>query len=718
MSRNPRTVHYRACNLCEAICGIQITVEDGEIVSIRGDRDDPFSRGHICPKAVALQDIHNDPDRLRQPMRRTSGGNWEQIAWDAAFDETAARLLEVQSTHGRDAVAVYLGNPAVHNLGTMLYGPALYRTLRTKNQYSASSVDQLPHHVAATLMFGHQLMIPVPDIDRTQFVLILGANPAVSNGSLMTAPGMRRRLKDLRGRGGRLVVIDPRRTETAELADRHLFIRPGTDAPLLAALLHVLFEERLIAPGRLADFTNSIDTVRDLVTGFSPGEVASVTGIPADDIVRLAREFAAAPSAVCYGRLGVSTQEFGGLCQWLINLLNIVTGNLDRPGGAMFTTPAVDLLTRTGRGGIGRWRSRVRGLPSFGSELPVAVLAEEVLTDGPGRVRALLTVAGNPVLSTPNGAQLDRALDRLDFMVSIDFYLNETTRHADLILPPTDPLEHDHYDLAFHVLAVRNTARSSPPVFEPAADARHDWQILDELQRRLDRRPLSQRVRQRLTSRLGPRRLLDLGLRTGPHGSGLIPFRRGLTLATLDRSPHGLDLGPLEGRLPHRLLTPNKRIELAPEVLSADLRRLAQRMEEMHAARRETGDLLLIGRRHLRSNNSWMHNYARLMGGRARCTLLVNPADAARLALVDGGRAVVQSRVGRLTVPVEVSDEVMPGVVSLPHGWGHDRKGVRLATAQQHPGGSMNDLTDDGAVDELIGTAILSGVPVTVTPAD
>jgi anaerobic selenocysteine-containing dehydrogenase len=718
MASQSTTTHYRACNLCEAICGIQITVEDGAVVSIRGDKKDPFSRGHICPKAVALQDIHNDPDRLRQPMRRSRGGEWERVSWDAAFDETAERLRKVRSTHGRDAVAVYLGNPAVHNLGTMLFGPALYRTLRTKNQYSASSVDQLPHHFAASLMFGHQLMIPVPDIDRTQFMLILGANPAVSNGSIMTAPGMRRRLKELRERGGRLIVIDPRRTETAELADRHLFIRPGTDAMLLAALLHVLFEEGLDDPDRLADFTDSIDTLRDLVSDFPPNAVAPATGVPADEIVRLARDFAAAPSAVCYGRLGVSTQEFGGLCQWLVNALNIVTGNLDRPGGAMFTTPAVDLLTRTGRGAIGRWRSRVRGLQSFGSELPVPTLAEEILTDGPERVRGLLTVAGNPVLSTPNGVQLDEALAGLDFMVSIDFYVNETTRHAHLILPPTGPLEHDHYDLAFHVLAVRNTARYSPPLFEPAADTRHDWQILDELQRRLDRRPWSQRARQRLTSRFGPRRLLDLGLRTGPHGSGLNPFGGGLRLAKLERSPHGVDLGPLQRRLPRRLFTPDKRIEAAPEVLSADLSRLAQRLEQIHTSPGDDDTLLLIGRRHLRSNNSWMHNYARLMGGRARCTLLVNPQDADLLNLADGDEAVVQSRVGRVVVPVEISDEVMPGVVSLPHGWGHHREGVRLATAQQHPGASINDLTDDGAVDELVGTAVLSGVPVTVAPTN
>jgi anaerobic selenocysteine-containing dehydrogenase len=411
MTQNSRTIHYRACSLCDAICGIQITVQDGNIVSIRGDREDPFSKGHICPKAVALQDIHNDPDRLKQPVRRTPGGDWQRLSWDAAFDETAKRLHLVQSTHGRDAVSVYVGNPAVHNYGTMLFGPPLYRALRTKNQFSASSVDQLPHHVAASLMFGHQLLIPVPDIDRTQFMLVMGANPAVSNGSLMTAPGVRQRLKELRRRGGRLIVIDPRRTETADLADHHLFIRPGADALFLMAMLNVIFTEDLSRPGRLAEVTDSIDTIHDVVADVPPERVAAPTGIAPEEIRDLARQFAATSPAVCYGRLGVSTQEFGGLCQWLINVLNIVTGNLDQPGGAMFTTPAVDLLPKTGRGSYGRRKSRVRSLPSFGGELPVAALAEEILTEGTGRVRALVTIAGNPVLSTPNGVQLERGLE-------------------------------------------------------------------------------------------------------------------------------------------------------------------------------------------------------------------------------------------------------------------------------------------------------------------
>jgi anaerobic selenocysteine-containing dehydrogenase len=637
------TTHFRACNLCEAICGLAIEVSEGDIVSIRGDRDDSFSRGHICPKAVALQDIHNDPDRLRRPLRRTGDG-WQSVGWDEAFDEVANRIREVQAAHGRDAVAVYLGNPNVHNWGSLLYGPPLIRCLHTLNRYSATSVDQLPHHVAATFLFGHKLLLPVPDIDRTSHLLVLGANPVVSNGSMMTAPGFKRRLDKLRERSGRVIVVDPRRTETARIADRHHFIRPGTDAFLLMAVLHVILEEQLENPGRLEPMLDSLGAVREIVRDFSPEAVAPATGIEAGAVCAMAREFAAAPSAACYGRMGVSTQSFGGLCQWLVNLLNIVTGNLDRPGGSMFTRPAVDLVSNTGRGSLGRRRSRVRGLPAFGGELPVAALAEEILSPGQGQVRALMTVAGNPVLSTPNGGQLEHALESLDFMVAIDFYLNETTRHAHLILPPTSALEHDHYDLVFNLLAVRNVARYSPALFEAGPDARHDWQILEELLRRLDGDTLLERGKRWLNARLGPRRLLDLALRLGPWGSGFRPFCGGLDLGKLEAAPHGLDLGPLEPCLPERLQTSNGRIELAPELFVNDVQRLWRWMDQRPPA----DTFVLIGRRLLRSNNSWMHNCRRLMGGKERCTLLMHPDDAARLGLDHGQRVAVSSRTGRI----------------------------------------------------------------------
>src|SRR3989440_3661122 len=527
-SNGNSSVHYRNCNLSEAICGLGITGA-GDRLTIRGAKDDPFSRGFICPKAVALQDIHFDKDRLKQPVRRTATG-WQRISWDKAFDEVASNLKRIQAHHGRNAVATYLGNPTVHSYGAMLFAPGFIRSLHTRNRFSATSVDQLAHHVAAYLMFGHQLLVPIPDVDRTEFLLMLGANPAASNGSLMTAPGMSQRLKDIRARGGKVILIDPRRNETAALVDHHLFIRPGTDALFLLALLHVLFKEGLTNLGALASFTAGLATISDIVAEFSPERVAAITGIDAEQTCDLAREFAKAKSAVCYGRIGVSTQEFGGLCQWLINVLNIVTGNLDRPGGAMFTLPAFDPVSApeslAPRGSFARWHSRVRKLPEFSGELPVVTLAEEILTEGPGQIKALVTSAGNPVLSTPNGRELDRALAGLEFMASIDPYINETTRHAHIILPPSSSLEHEHYDVSFHLLAVRNTTKFSPALFQPDAQTRHDWEIFFELQTRMEHEglfgSLLGRVKSKLIKRFfGPERILDLGLRFGPYGARL-----------------------------------------------------------------------------------------------------------------------------------------------------------------------------------------------------
>jgi len=699
-------VHFRACNLCEAMCGLRIEVEGDRIRSIRGDPDDPFSKGFLCPKATALEDVHVDPDRQKLPLRRT-GDAWTRIGWDEAFDEVVRRIAEIQARHGPDSVAIYLGNPMVHSLGALTHALPLIRALRTRNRYSATSVDQLPHHLAATTMFGHMLLLPIPDIDRTQFFLVLGANPVASNGSLMTAPGMPLRLKALKARGGRLVVVDPRRTETAELADTHLFIRPGTDALLLAALVHTILEEKLERPGRLADFTDGLEQVRAAVAPFAPERVAAPTGVSAEQIRTLARDFARADSAVAYGRVGLSTQAYGGVAQWLIQVLNAISGNLDRPGGALLTLPAVNPLGLTPRGGYARNRTRVRKLPSFGGEFPVAALAEEILTDGPGRIRALVVLGGNPVLSTPNGGQLEKALGTLDFLVAVDPYLNETTRHAHVLLPPTTALEREHYDVVFHLLAVRNTSKWSTALFPPSAGAKHDWEIFQALTRRLRRggplRALADRF-------LTPRRLIDFGLRSGPYG---IRSRHRLSVSKLEANPHGIDLGPLEPSFPGRLMTPGKRIQLAPELLIHDLARVEA--ELLTSPRPRNGELLLVGRRDLRSNNSWMHNSQRLVKGPERCTLLMHPDDARARGLGDGQTVEVRSRVGRVPVRLELTDAVMPGVVSLPHGWGHGRAGVQLRIAAAHAGVSANDLTDDQAVDALLGTAAFSGTPVHVT---
>ena len=698
------------CNLCEAICGLVFTLEDGRVTGVRGNPDDPLSRGHICPKAVALQDVHEDPDRLRRPVRRVSTGSpgkdrWEEISWDQALDLVADNLAHSVREHGRDAMAVYLGNPNVHSLGSMTHGTAMVRSFRTRNKFSATSVDQLPHQVLAYLMYGHQLLLPVPDIDRSHYFLVLGGNPMASNGSLMTVPDFPGRLRELKARGGRMVVLDPRRTETAKVADEHHFVRPGTDAFVLLALLHTILDKGL---EQVPSYADRLDVVRRTVEPFTPERAAELSGVAADDIRRIARELAAAESAAVYGRIGLSVQEFGLVSQWAVQVLNLVTGNLDRPGGVMFTRPAIDAVGRgfIGRGHLGAWRSRVRGLPEFSGELPVSTLADEILTPGEGQVRALLTVAGNPVSSTPDGKRLAEALGGLDFMAAVDIYVNETTRYADVILPPTTSLERDHYDLVFHVLAVRNTARFTPALFDKPDGTMHDWEIYREITLRTARRlgakvPLKKRLMQQARMRTSPTRIIDLLLRTSSPR---------LSLRKLRAHPDGLDLGPLRPCLPDRLMTKDKRVNLAPQEVLDDLARL----EAAATAAVGADELLLIGRRHQRDCNSWMHNTDRLTKGKPRHQLLMHPDDLAARDLDDGDLVEVTSRVGKVQVEVAATDAMMPGVVSLPHGYGHRRDGVLLSRATNVPGVSINDLTDPQRVD-VTGNAAFNGTPVTVT---
>lgn len=697
------------CMLCEALCGLVVEHDGSTPSKIRGDPLDPASRGHVCPKGVALADLQRDPDRLRKPMRRV-GDRWEEIGLDAAFDLAATRLAEVQRHHGRDAVALYFGNPLAHSYSAILFYQQLAEALATRNRFSAASVDTLPRFLVSYELYGNQVQTPIPDLDRTDYFLVLGANPVVSNGSVMTAPGVEERLRALRRRGGRLVVLDPRRSETAEIADRHHFLRPGSDALFLAAVLNVLLREGLARPGRLLDLVEGYESLPGLFRGYTPERVAAATGVAADVTVQIARELATAPTSICYGRMGTSVQEFGTLATWLTDLVNLATGNLDRPGGFMFATPAVD-LPGTARllglaGSFDRFRSRVSGRPEFAGDLPAAVLAEEIETPGHGQVRALVVSAGNPVLSLPNGGRLDRALAGLDFMVSIDTYRNETSRHADLILPPSFGLEHDQYPMLYLGFAVRNVAHYSPAILERPQGLLDDWEIFLRLAERIGRakggvEAWKGRLRGLVGRAIGPRRALDLLLRTGPHR---------LSLAKLEKAPHGVDLGPLEPRL--AALMGRRKVRVAPPRFVADLARLERRLEA------PAEDLVLVGRRTLRSNNSWGHNVERLVSGLDRCILEMNPADAALRGLVNGRRVTVKSRVGEIIVPIALTDALMPGVVSLPHGFGHGRPGTALRVANAHPGASMNDVTDDSRVDELSANACFSGVPVEVTAVE
>ena len=720
MTQSTQTA-YRSCNLCEAICGLEIEHDGTKVISIKGDKQDPLSRGHICPKAIALQDIHGDPDRLRTPVRR-NGNEFEPISWKEAFDLVESKLTSIRKAHGDDAVALYLGNPTVHNSGAMVFQKFLKHSLNTRNRFAATSVDQLPHHLAASSMFGHGLLIPIPDIDNTDFMLMLGANPAASNGSLMTAPDVKNRMKSIVKRGGKIIVVDPRETESVKLSTKHHFIRPGSDVFLLAAMLKVMFEKKLTNMERLKEMTSNVSRLQQAVSDFTPAMASQKTGIDAAAIEELAIEFAGAKRAVVYGRMGVSTQPHGGLCHWLINAINLVTGNLDRVGGQMFAKPAVGLVGRSGTTGeFGRWKSRVRGLPEFEGEMPVAILAEEITTPGEGQIRALITNSGNPVLSTPNGRQLDQAISQLDFYVALDIYINETTRHADLILPSPSGLETDHYDFAFFALAVRNVAKFSPQTFKPAAGSRYDWEIIKELTIRL--MPTGKGVFGKLKNWFykraldwaTPDRLLNLGLRIGPYGM----FKGGLSLKKLKANPSGIDLGPLQPVLPGMLRTPDKKIDAAPKIYADRWNQIKKQLVNSSASAHvgEPNEFSLIGRRHLRSNNSWMHNSQRLTKGPDRCTLMMNNDDASRLNLQHEQQVSVTSGVGSVRVPLEVTDKMMPGVVSLPHGYGHHRPGIKLGVAQQNPGVSINDLTDDKIVDELTGNAAFSAQTVRVEAA-
>ena len=711
-----KQTRYVACNLCEAICGLEIKLDNGRIKSIRGDKQDPVSKGHICPKAVALQDIYNDPDRLRSPVKKTTDG-WLPISWSQAFDEVTTGLQQVQAKSGRDAVAVYLGNPTVHNLEALLFGPEFFRSLGTKNRYSATSVDQLPEQLVSLLMFGHSLLIPLPDLDRTAFHIIFGANPVVSNGSMMTAPGVRKRLKAIRERGGELVVIDPRRTETADIADLHLFIRPGSDVLMLLAMLHVVFSEKLQTLGKVGQFTTGIERIEKTVREYPPERVADLTGISAQDVRTLVRDFCAAGSASCYGRIGVSTQQFGTLTQWLITVFNIVTGNLDIPGGTQFSKPAFEILTpvRQGKKGFADRLSRVRKLPDFNAEFPVATLADEITTPGEGQVRALVTSAGNPILSTPNGHQLDAALKDLDFMVSIDIYLNETTRHANIILPPTIGLERPHYDVVFQALAIRNGAKFSEPVFKTGKEQRSDLQIFTELGWRMKNTNRFNKAtgwfRKQLLQWLGSEWIINRKLKQGPYYKS-----HGLDLQKLKNNPHGIDLGPMQPCLPERLFTADKTINLAPDEFISELKKLTVFFDTDQATSGQSRfDLQLIGRRDPRTNNTWLHNSYRMVKGKKRCLMLIHPQDAECRQLLDGDMVMVSSRVGSIRIPVVISDEMKPGVISIPHGWGHQADGIQLGIARQHAGVNTNILTDDQFLDSLSGNAVFNGIAVSVT---
>jgi len=694
-------IHYRTCNLCEAMCGLEITYKEKKVISIVGDKKDPLSKGFICPKSLALKDLYEDPDRLKTPIKRTENG-WQEISWTEAFDEVEIQIKKIQEKYGNNAVATYQGNPNVHNVGSMLYGGPFLKSLKTKQKYSATSADQLPHHIASLKMFGHQMLIPIPDIERTDYLLILGANPGASNGSLLTAPGFPQKIKSIQKRGGKVINIDPRFTETSKISSQHLYINPGKDALFLLSLLHVIFDQGIEEKTHLSNYLKGLEEIKEIVKEYSPKKTALLIGIDSLEIQKIAKDFMNSKTAVCYGRMGVSTQEYGGICQWLINVLNIVTNNMDKVGGAMFTKPAIDLVYMTGiQGKVGnfdRYRSRVHNLPEYSGELPVATLADEILTEGDGQIKMFICTAGNPVLSAPNGKKMEKALEKLDFMVSIDIYLNETSKYANIILPTTNGLETLHYDLVFHQLAIRNTAKLSEILFEKDENQKHDWQILNELTERITEKKNS----------LTPEMMLDNMFQYSPYKEA------NLSVNKLKENPNGIDLGSLKPLLIKRIFTVDKKINISPKFFIDDLKRLDKELYKDTKEEETKYPFALIGRRHLRNNNSWMHNSKLLMKGKNRCTVLMSSKDANNLSITDHQKIKIISNVGSIELPVEISDEMKEGVLSIPHGFGHNRNGTKIKLAEENAGESINDLTDDNKIDKLTGNANFSGTRVKV----
>lgn len=706
--------HYSTCTLCEAMCGIEVTTKEREIISIAGDKQNPFSEGHVCPKAIVLKDLYDDPDRIKTPLERSADG-WQEISWDDALDKVAKSLFDIQQKHGVESVATYLGNPNAHNMGSILFGPYFYRALKSHNRYSATSVDQLPHHIVSRQLFGHQSQIPIPDIDHTQYFMIIGGNPLASNGSIMSVPHIKRRLKAIQKRKGKVVVIDPKKSETADISCQHHFIKPGSDALLLLAMINTLFAQNKVKPQHLLEHAPDLLKIEHYVAPYSPQKVATKIGISANEIEQIVTDFCSAESAVCYGRMGASVQAFGTLTQYLIMVFNMLTGNLDRRGGMMFTQPAADLLPHSGRGTIGNFHTRIRKLPAFAGEFPVSALAEEITSPGEGQIKAMVIGAGNPILTTPNGQQLDAAFESLDFVVAVDFYITETTRHANIILPPVTALERDHYDVIFHKFAVRNSAKFSPAIFTPAPNSKTDLQIYLGLAQRLDKLNGINTDKYSLLWEKEPKGVIDDMLKMGRYQHE----GEAISIKTLLALPHGIDLGPLQPDLPQAIFHADKKIDMCFDYFMTDLARLDDHFCD--SGEEDENSLQLIGRRHLKTNNSWLHNSQRMVkgtnNGLSRCTAQIHPNDANKFAVTDKQMIKVRSRVGEIMIPAEITDKIMPGVISIPHGWGHNKKGMRWSIAEQHAGVSVNDLTDEMLLDELSGNAVLNGVPVWIEAA-
>ncbi|MBT4521317.1 MAG: molybdopterin-dependent oxidoreductase [Halieaceae bacterium] len=738
---------YRSCPTCEASCGLTLKIDrqKRQILSVKGDPEDHRSRGYVCAKSQAFRYVYEDCERVTQPLKKVIADNgepsWQAVDWETALSEVGKRLADIRSRHGKDAIAMYYGNPNGHNFHTMIYTELFISLLDTERFFSAGSVDQQPKNLSSDLLYGNPWLFSVPDLSRSDFFVCMGANPVVSQGSLLGGPDAKGRIEALMQRGGHAVVIDPRKTETADCCSEHIFIRPGTDAFLLFAWINELFASDNIHLGHLAAFTDGIDKLREMSLPYTAEAVASTTGVPATRLRKLIGDFNSASAPVLYGRIGLCTQEFGTLASWLVDVVNILSGRMDVPGGAMFNKAATGQNEATGEVGElkhGRWKSRVRGLPEYMSMLAASCMAEELAYDGDDKVRALITVAGNPVLSVPNGKQIGSAAESLEFMVALDIYVNETTVKADYILPSTVHVEHSNYDFLFSSFSQENFARYSPVVFPAAAKSKHQYEIFLELLGRINGMSAedlnammldgmiahikatpglghldAEDIKRKTANFENGERLLDILLRVGPYGNQFDDDRDGLNLQKVKDAKHGIDLGQLEPRLPGILRTEGQRLRLVHDLLLQDMPRLEAALE------RPPDEFLLIGRRNIRDMNSWLHNIKQYARGKNRCTLLIHPKDAQSLGITDGGQALLQSQKGKEQVEVSFDANIMPGVVSLPHGFGHHDPATKLSIASSDCAGvCANDIVDEGPLDVPSGTSVVNGVPVTITAAN
>jgi anaerobic selenocysteine-containing dehydrogenase len=708
------------CRICEPLCGMVATVEDGRLVQLRPDREHPLSRGYACPKGIAMTEVQNDPDRVLHPLKRVGGpGEFERTTWSEAMRAIAGELKRILAERGPESVGWYMGNPGAFSYSHVLWVKGFLDGLGTPHYYSAGSQDVNNRFAASALLYGSPLVVPIPDLIETDFLFMVGANPLVSHGSVLSAPRVREQLNGIVERGGRVVVVDPRRTETARQFE-HLPVRPDADAWLLLSMLNVIFEEELTDREFISRWTTGADALSEQARAYAPEQTESRTGLPPERVREVARGFARANSAAAYGRTGSCLGRFGTLVAYLLDALNAVTGNLDSPGGAVFGRPPIsldDIGEKAGLDTYGKVRSRVGGFPDVIGNLPATLLPREITTAGEGQIRAFFVSAGNPVLSVPDGDALEAAFAELDLMVSLDLYVNETNRHAHYVLPATTFLEREDVPVAFLGFYSTPFIQVTEPVVEPAGEAREEWRVIDELSRALGVAPYSLPVLRRLAKlgiRITPRRLIDLLLRVGPAGDrfGLRPS--GLSLAKVARSPHGIVLDDriATGVLARKLRHGDGRVHLHESAIASELGRLG-------SVNGDSADfpLKLIGLRELRSHNSWMHNAPLLMRGGRSHALRIHPDDAERAGLADGDRARIASRAGAIEAPVKLTDEMTPGTVALPHGWGHKGGGWRLANS--NGGANVNALapSDPESLERLAGMAHLNGIPVRVEPA-